>query len=53
MGLRATLTLETTIDVFRDSRGRGLRIAPICGVVAVTAALHSILTAFALVPDSV
>ena len=36
-----------------DERGGGLGIASVCAVVAVAAALDSILTAFALAPASV
>ena len=38
------------VDLFRFRRARGLRIAAGCAVVAVAAALDSILTAFALAP---
>jgi hypothetical protein len=46
-------THETAVGLFRFRRARGLRIAAVCTVVAVAAALDSILTAFALAPASV
>ena len=47
------LLLEARVDLFRFRRAGGLRITPVCAVVAVAAALDSILTASALAPASV
>ena len=44
---------EPVSTFFASDEHGGLRIAPVCAVVAVAAALDSILTAFALAPASV
>jgi hypothetical protein len=43
---------EPVSTFFASDEHGGLRIAPVCAVVAVAAALDSILTAFALAPAS-
>ena len=44
---------EPVSNFFASDEHGGLRIAPVCAVVAVAAVLDSILTAFALAPASV
>ena len=46
-------TEETAVGLFLFSKHGGLRLAAVCAVVAVAAALDSILTAFAPAPASV